>query len=351
MLIDSHLDLAFNACAMGADLTLPLEALRASPYGREASARGETPTVALPALREADIRVAFGTIFVQTGNDVFGMLGPSYSTPEEANAQGWAQVRYYQQLEDRGEIALLRRLADLDAALLAPARPSLVLLMEGADPVRDAGELQAWRDAGLRIVGPAWSGTRYAGGTGAPGPLSAAGRELIGEMARLGMALDISHLADESFRQALDLFAGPLCASHSNCRAFVPTDRQLSDEMIRAIAERDGVVGVVIYNRFLVDGWTPGQPKDKVGLGDVVRHIEHICELAGGTRQVGIGSDLDGGLGVEGIPAELHAVTDLPLIGTALRDAGWRDDEIAGVLGGNWATWLRRVLPPGPSSK
>jgi len=345
MLIDSHLDLAYNALAFGADLTLPLGALRDSHYGRSASARAETPTVSLPALRDGDVRIAFGTIFVQSPTEAFGTAGLVYRTPDEANAQGRAQVRYYHQLEQRGEIALVRRRADLEAALAVPARPSLVLLMEGADPVRDVGELEQWWNHGLRIVGLAWSATRYAGGTGAPGRLTDAGRELLGEMARLGIGLDLSHLAEKSAWQSLELFSGPVCASHSNCQTYVPTDRQLSDALIKVVAERDGVVGVVVYNKFLVDGWTPGQPKDAVTLADVVRHIEHICELAGDTRHVGIGSDLDGGLGVEGIPAELHDISDLHLIGTALRDAGWRDDEIAGVLGGNWAAWLERVLP------
>lgn len=345
MLIDSHLDLAYNALALGADPTLPLQALRRSPYGREAAARGETPTVALPAMREADIRVAFGTIFVQMQTEAFGTFGPTYTSPEQANTEGWQQLRWYQQLEQRGEVGLLRRRADLEAALAAPARPSLVLLMEGADPVRDAGELEQWWNEGLRIVGLAWSATRYAGGTGAPGPLTSAGSELLHEMARLGFGLDLSHLAEASAWQALEQFSGPVCASHSNCRQFVPTDRQLSDELIKSIAERDGVIGVVIYNKFLVHGWTPGQPKQAVRLADVVRHIEHICELAGDTQHVGVGSDLDGGIGVEGIPAELRDITDLPLIGDALRAAGWRDDQVDGVLGGNWAAWLRKALP------
>ncbi len=345
MLIDSHLDLAYNAVALGADLTLSLEALRDSPYGRAAIARRETPTVSLPALRDADVRIALATIFAQAQTKAFGTPGPIYSTPDEASAQGWAQMRYYRQLEQRGEVAIVRSRSDLEAAVAAPARPSLVLLMEGADPVRDAGELQQWWNAGLRVVGLSWSATRYAGGTGAPGPLTPAGVELLDEMGRLGIGLDLSHLAEMSAWQALERFSGPVCASHSNCQAFVPTDRQLSDVLIRSIAERDGVVGVVIYNRFLVDGWTPGQPKSAVTLADVVRHIEHICELAGDSRHVGIGSDFDGGLGVESIPAELHDITDLHLIGSALRDAGWREDEVDGVLGGNWAAWLGRALP------
>jgi membrane dipeptidase len=345
MIIDAHLDLAFNAVGMGGDLTLPLDQLRATEYGTEAAARGETPTVSLPEIRRADVRVAFGTIFVQAPTQNFHMTGPTYASPAEANAQGWAQMRYYQQLAGRGEIALIGDGPGLERALRGDgAKPGIVPLMEGADPLRDTDELDAWYDAGLRIIGPAWTGTRFSGGTGAPGPLTPLGRELMAALNAHRFALDTSHMAEESFWQALDLFNGPVIASHSNCRALTPTDRHLSDDMIRAILDRDGVIGVVLYNAFLQPGWTPEQGKAAVPLAAAVRHIEHICDLAGDTRHVGIGSDFDGGFGVEALPAQISSIADLHRIGIALHAAGWSADEIAGVLGGNWARWLRAVL-------
>ncbi len=347
MLIDAHLDLAFNALAMGADLTLPLAALRDSPYGRGAAARGETPTVSLPALREAGVRVAFGTIFTQPPTQQFHMIGPAYHAPEEANAQGWAQLRYYHALAAAGEIGLVIDRASLARALDGDSPlPGIVPLIENADPIRDPGELESWVAAGLRVVGPAWTRTRYCGGTHAPGPLTPLGRNLLREMDRLGLALDVSHLADESSAEALRLFRGPVIASHANCRALVPTDRHLTDDMIRAIVERDGVIGVVLYNRFLDAAWTPTHGKS-LRLESLLRQIEHICAIAGDARHVGIGSDLDGGFGAESIPAELDSIADLPRIGDALRAAGWPDESIAGVLGENWARWLRRALPEG----
>lgn len=345
MLIDAHLDLAFNAIGMGGDLTLPLDQLRATAYGAAATARRETPTVSLPALRAADIRVVFGTIFVQSTNQSFHLVGPTYATPEEANAQGWAQMRYYQQLAERGDIALIGDGAGLERALKGDGLlPGIVPLMEGADPIRDVQELDAWYAAGLRIVGPAWSGTRYSGGTGAPGPLTAAGRDLMRALQDRRLALDTSHMAEASFWEALRLFGGPLLASHANARAIVPTDRQLSDDMIRAIVERDGVIGVVLGIPFLAPGLTWHGDKAKVSLDAVVQHIEHICDVAGDTRHVGIGSDFDGGFGVEGAPTGLDTIADLPRIGDALREAGWNAEDVAGVLGGNWARWLRGLL-------
>ncbi len=346
MIIDAHLDLAFNAVGMGADLRLPLGALRSTDFGVNAAARRETVTVSLPALRAADIRVVFGTIFVQKPTPTFNLVGPTYATPEEANAQGWAQLHYYRQLAAEGEIQLIDRQSMLDQVLAGHgARPGLVPLMEGADPLRDVAELPAWYDAGLRIIGPAWSGTRYSGGTGAPGPLTSAGRELMTAMSGHRLALDTSHLAEESFWEALRLFDGPVIASHANCRAFVPTDRHLSDDMIKAIVERDGVIGIVLGNPFLVASFRYGDAKANVPLAAVVQHIERICELAGDTHHVGIGSDFDGGFGVEAIPEGIESVSDLPRIGAALLDAGWSEADVDRVLAGNWTRWLRMALP------
>lgn len=343
MLIDAHLDLAFNA-VNGADLRLPLAELRASAYGKHQTAQETTPTVSLPALREADVRVAFGTIFVLKQTPAFNMEGLSYSTAEEANTQGWAQLRYYQQLAAQDQITLVGDQAALDKALAgAQPQPGLVPLIEGADPIRDPDELGAWHDAGLRIIGLAWSATRYSGGTGAPGPLTPAGQTLLPAMHAHGFALDLSHLSDLSFWQALDLFDGPVLASHANCRALVPTDRQLSDDMLRAIIERDGVIGVIPYSKFLTPDWTPQVPR--VGLDALVAHIEHICNIAGNARHVGIGSDFDGGFGTERLPTPMDSICDLAQIGRALRAHGWHDEEIAGVLSGNWTRWLRGVLP------
>jgi membrane dipeptidase len=346
MLIDSHLDLAFNALALGADLRLSLEDLRSSPYGQAASSRQHTPTVSLQALRAVDARIVFGTIFVQKPTPTFNLIGPGYTTVEEANVQGWAQLRYYNQLAAEGEITLVVDQQSLGQSLAGTcALPGLVPLMEGADPITDPSELEVWIEAGLRIVGLAWSATRYSGGTGAPGPLTPAGRVLLQEMGRSGLALDMSHLSDASFWEALTCFDGPLIASHANCRAFVPTDRQLTDDMIKAIVERDGVIGVVPYNKFLVPDWLPGDAKASVSIDAVVRQIEHICQLAGDTHHVGIGSDFDGGFGVESLPAEIDSILDLPRIGDALRVAGWKDEDVSAVMGGNWARWLRRALP------
>jgi membrane dipeptidase len=219
--------------------------------------------------------------------------------------------------------------------------------MEGADPIRSPDEAAEWHGAGVRIIGPAWSATRYSGGTNAPGPLTPAGRALMREMSDAGLALDVSHIAEQSFWEALELFDGTVIASHSNCRALVPgprEDRHLSDAMIKALIDRDAVIGMVLYNRFLDSAWTLEQGKSAVGLDVVLRHIDRICQIAGDARHVAIGSDFDGGFGSECIPREMDSIADMPRVGDALRSAGFSEADVAAVLGGNWLRKLEDIL-------
>lgn len=158
-------------------------------------------------------------------------------------------------------------------------------------------------------------------------------------MAESGMALDVSHLAEESFWQALDVWQGPILASHSNARALVNTDRHLTDDMISAIAAKDGMIGLVLANSFLKAGVSRGDPKASVTLQDVQVQAQHIASLAG-WRRLGIGSDFDGGFGRQEVPFELDRAADfrqLEVIAPL--------KERAGLLGGNWLEFLRRTLP------
>jgi len=240
--------------------------------------------------------------------------------------------------------------ADLDAVLTSweseTPQVGIVLLMEGADPVREPAEAEMWFERGLRLVGLSWAaGSRYAGGNAAPGRLTDAGRELLAVMADLGLIVDVSHLAEESFFEVLDRFDGWIVATHANPRARVPGPRQLSDEMIRRLAERDSVIGIVPYNRFLRPGWSKGDAKDAVTVADVAAAVDHVCQVVGDTARVGLGSDFDGGFGAESAPAEIDTVADLARIGPALGELGYGDEEIAAVLGHNWLRVLRAALP------
>jgi membrane dipeptidase len=279
-----------------------------------------------------------------------------YETPQQAYGHAQRQIDYYHRLADEHErVDLVRTQAELDAVLatwaagteLADHHVGLVLLMEGADPIIEPAQLEEWYARGLRMVGPAWSATRYSGGSKAVGPLTDLGRELLEVMAEYKMVLDLSHMAPEACLEALDRYEGPLIASHSNPLRFRPArpDRNLSDDIIRRIAERDGVIGVVLYNAFLVDGWMPGDRKDAVTMDTVFAAIDHICQVTGSARHVGIGSDFDGGFGSESTPVGLETVDDLWGMGAMLADRDFEPDAIDAVLGGNFLRVLRAALP------
>ena len=345
VVVDGHEDISFNAI-QGRDFFK--SALEKRAIEGLDPKHGEA-TLGLPDLLEANVRVVFASIWVApcSDSDLVGHTGPCYRTPEEAHQQAMEQVEYYRGLAQDSRVTLVKTRGDLDFALDPnKTRLGLVLLMEGADPLVTPKEAKGWFDDGVRIIAPAWRGTRYAGGTGVPGPLTPYGRELMVEMRRVGLILDVSHLAEASFFEALDLFDGPVIASHSNCRTYVPTDRQLSDEMIRALVKRGGVIGIALYNKFLRSDWKEKESaKSHVTLSDVVRHMKHVCMLAADTLHVGIGSDFDGGFGAESIPAELDTVADLQEIGQALTREHLSEIDLKNILGDNWLRFLRNALP------
>jgi membrane dipeptidase len=329
LIADGHLDLAYNALR-GRDVLRPAAEQAADAEG--------IPSVGLPDLRAGGVGLIFATIFY-----VPAFENPSgYSTPDEAAEVGRKQLDWYHQRREEGVFRFVERAADVptDSAGANPL-PAL-LLLEGADPIRNASEIDWWVSQGLRAVGLAWKQTRYAGGTRAPGPLTPDGMILTRALDAAGIIHDTSHLAEESFWQLLELTRGPVMASHSNCRSMVPTDRQLSDEMIRAIVARGGVIGINFYYKFLLPPSDLGHRR--ANLNDVISHIRHICDLSGNAEHVAIGTDMDGGLGREEIPVEIRSSADLPLIADALSAAEFSDQDVRRIMGGNWQDFLRHSL-------
>lgn len=347
IIVDGHEDIAWNKVALRRDFTVSVVDKRRTEGQRPEHGEGSA-TVGLPELIAGNIRVVFATLYVAPPSPERkgeGRWGRTYATPQEAHDQAREQVAYYDSLAADPRVRIVRNRADLErvVASLDP-QVGLVILMEGADPIVEPSQAQEWFDAGVRIVGLSWERTRYAGGTGAPGGLTELGRALLREMEVTGLILDMSHMAEQSFFEALDVYHGPAMASHANCRAFVNTDRQLSDEMIRGLAARDGVIGLVFYNRFIKPDWDKGALKNAVGLSDVVHHARHICDLTGSAGNVGIGSDFDGGFGLESTPREIDTVADLSRLGDALTPF-FDDEQILDLLGRNWIRLLRRSLP------
>ena len=326
-IVDAHLDLSYNALH-GRDVLLPAAQQQPDP--------DDIPTVGLPDLRAGGVGLICATIFCEPS--IGGK--PGYHDAQEAHIVGLAHLDWYRKQHDAGELRIVRTAADLPDVIDKTLRA--LILLEGADPLRTPDDVQAWFMAGLRIVGLSWKQTRFAGGTGAPGPLTPDGVELIEALDNFGIIHDMSHLAEESFWQLLDLTDEPVMASHSNSRSIVPTDRQLSDAMARAIIERGGVIGINFYDRFLIP---PAQIGRRATLRDVAHHIRHFCELAGNAFHVGIGTDMDGGLGRDQIPSEITTSADLPRLTDALTAAGFDDAAVRGIMGDNWTRFFRHQLP------
>jgi membrane dipeptidase len=356
LIVDAHEDIAYNALFGGRDFRASAADKRRTDPKDNENGRVGIATVGLPDMLRGNVGVVFSTLYASPASSAFGGEDRKggYRTAKEAEAQARAQLDYYRRVADEdGRVVMISTRSDLDAHLAAwqspdPAahRVGMVPLMEGADPILKPDDVKRWFDDGVRIIGLSWSQTRYAGGTRAPGPLTDDGRTLLKHMDEVGIVWDVSHLAEEAFWQGLDIFKGRIIASHSNCRAYVPTDRHLSDEMIRALIERDAVIGCVLYNRFLRADWTAEKGKQAVTLkDDVMRHIDHISQIAGNARHSGIGTDFDGGFGTEAIPAEMDTVADLTKLAGALTNAGYKQSDVELVMGGNWLRVLRETLP------
>jgi len=354
LIVDAHEDIAHTIVCLGRDVRRSaLETRRIESADPRIREHAGLAALGLPEWIAGRVGVIFATIFSEPARSPFGNpFSRRYATADEARAIGLRQVEIYRDLTDgSGPFRLIRTAADLDAVLASwddgvSGEIGVVLLMENADPIRTPGELDEWHAAGLRIVGPAWMASRYSGGTSEPGPLTEDGRRLLDRMAALGMILDTSHMAEASFFEAVDRYPGAVIASHANPRHFVDGDRHLTDGMIRTIAARDGAIGLVPFNAFLVPNWRrdTGSPKDAADLGTLVRTVDYVCDLAGSPRHIGIGSDLDGGFGAEATPEGIDTVADLQRIGAALSDRGYRDEDVAAFLHGNWLRILRRGL-------
>jgi membrane dipeptidase len=350
MIVDAHLDLAFAALEHGRDLRLSLDDLRQAER-RQPSSNG-IPTVSLPELQRGGVNLVFGTIFLEPvgRKSALSAARMNYLTAEDAYRKAGQQLDYYQRLADELEqVVLVGDTAVLNDLLASQdsEHPQLgvVPLMEGADAVRDPGELEEWWERGLRLIGPAWDDTRYASGAwrGTREGFTMAGFHLLEVMADLGFILDLTHLSEQAVQESLERYEGVIAATHSNCRALVDHvgQRNLSDTHIRLLGERGGVMGIVLYNRFLKQGHVKGERREQVTLDHVVAHIDHVCQLLGTAVHVGLGSDFDGGFGWADIPAELNSVADLALIGDKLKERGYTAVDIDNILGGNWIRLLQ----------
>lgn len=360
LIFDAHLDLGWNAISWKRDLTKPVSQINAAEIElNDNPARGHA-TTSLPEMRKGGVAACLATLIARapTGPGArFEMGDLDFRTPEMAFAAAHGQLSYYRILARQGEVRMISSRDGLDDHWRqweeTPQREGLpvglILAMEGCDSVVDAGQLTWWHELGLRCASLVHYGRNvYAGGTGDDSGLSERGRELLTAFEKVGMILDVTHLCDRSFFDAVGHFGGPVLASHQNCRALVSHPRQFSDQQLRLLFDRGGVVGVACDAWMLHEGWQHGlSGRELVGLDAIGDHIDHLCQLAGNARQVAIGSDLDGGFGREQTPLGLDTIADLQKLSTVLADRGYPDDEINRFFCLNWLDFLRTHLPRG----
>ena len=361
LIIDAHLDLSMNAIQWNRDLLLSAYTIRTQEQRTSGKGRAQG-TVAFPEMRTGRIALSVATLIARST----GRPAPHIDYPSPTQAYGMAngQLAYYRALEMEGHIRIISDLAALDSHMVEweawdQAHPEplpleqhlstpplgFVISMEGADPILHPEQLEAWWQAGLRLLGPTHYGPgRYAGGTATELGLTPIGPALLREMERLGVLLDLTHLSDQAFWEALEHYNGLVLASHNNCRALVPHQRQFSDQQLQAIFDHDGVIGAAFDTWMLQPGWVVDSSTNAgVTMELVVDHIDHICQLAGNSRHAAIGTDLDGGYGREQSPCDLDTIADLQKLQGMLAKRGYSAADIAAILHGNWLRLLRQA--------
>lgn len=352
LIVDAHLDLSMNAMEWNRDLTRPISEIREREKNLTDKPDRGKGVVNFEELRKGNIGLVVATQiarYVAPTNPL-----PGWNSPDQAWAQTQAQLAWYKAMEDRGELRQVNNLASLEDHLHYWAKDSspkksigYILSLEGADSIITIQHLERAYQYGLRAIGPAHYGPgRYAQGTDATGGIGNAGRELLKEMERLNIILDATHLCDDSFWEALDHFKGHVWASHNNCRSLVPHNRQFSDDQLKVLIERGAVIGGVMDAWMLVPNWVRGSSTPQnmnVTLEKLIDHMDHICQIAGNSKHIAIGSDLDGAFGKEQSPLDIETIADLKKIPTLLSQRGYKKEDIENVTSKNWLRFLRKA--------
>ena len=351
--IDAHLDLSMNALEWNRDLRLPVAAINEREAGLTDKPDRAKAVVSLPELRKGKIGLVVATQiarYVAPDNHL-----PGWHSPEQAWAQTQGQVAWYKTMEDAGEMVQINNLDSLEKHMKLweddqhnDTKPvGYILSLEGADSLITVQHLERAYNYGLRAVGPAHYGPgRYAQGTDATGLMGPKGHELLREMERLNIILDATHLCDDSFWEALDHFNGHIWASHNNCRALVNHNRQYSDAMIKELVGRGAVIGLALDAWMMVPDWVRGVSTPRgmhCNLEVMIDHLDHICQIAGNTLHVGIGSDLDGAFGKEQCPYDIETIADLQHIPSLLEKRGYKKQDVQNLMHGNWLRFLRNA--------
>lgn len=353
LIFDAHLDLAMNAMEWNRDYRKSIHEIREREKDMNDKPDRGNGVVCFEELRKGNIGLVVATQiarYVAPDNNL-----PGWHSPEQAWAQTQAQLAWYKAMEEAGEIVQITNLQELEQHLTrwnngvaTDKKPiGYILSLEGADSIVTVDYLERAYTYGLRAVGPGHYGPgRYAQGTNATGGIGQPGRALLREMERLNIILDATHLCDDSFWEAMDHFHGHVWASHNNVRALVKHNRQFSDEQIKELISRGAVIGGVMDAWMMVPEWikkvsTPLSMD--CGLEKLIDHMDHICQLAGNSHHIAIGSDLDGAFGKEQSPYDIETIADLQKLPDLLAKRGYTPEDISNVLHDNWLRFLRKA--------
>lgn len=350
-IFDAHLDLSMNAMEWNRDLTWSVADIRKNEEGMTDKPDRGKNTVSFEAMRKGNIGLCVATQiarYVKKENRL-----PGWNSPQQAWAQTQGQLAWYKAMEELGAIVQITNLQELDTHLKQwesqkdSCPIGYILSLEGADSLITIDHLEKSYEQGLRAIGPAHYGPgTYAHGTDSVGGIGAKGKALLKEIERLGLILDATHLCDESFWETMKVYSGPVWASHNLCRKFVPHNRQFSDEQLRELISRKGVIGMALDAWMMVPNWVRGISTPEgmgVSLTQILDNIDHICQLAGNSHHVGIGTDLDGGFGKEQGPVDVDTIADLQKIPILLANRGYSMEDINNIMHQNFIRFLRNT--------
>ena len=354
--IDFHEDIAFNTYCMGRDYATSAQEIRIAEEKEIYPEKVGYATLGWKDWQKANTAAVFGTLFSFHRRYVRGGDGKgSFRDHEEAKQVLLGELDVYHKMacEHADKFTIITNSSKLKPIWNAADKNEahqmgIVLSIEGAEGFQIPEDAEFWYEQGVRFIGPVWAGGRFCGGTIEHGGFTDEGRRLLAIMADLGMGLDLSHMTDESALEALDRYEGPIVASHGNVRSLVKGyvgERHFTDQMIRRLAERGGVMGVIPFNNFLDLNWTNSSARDTVTMSHLVDHIDHVCQLTGSADHVAIGSDFDGGFGYPSIPFEFNTIADIQKLSGCLADRGYREEEIRKIFGENIKSALERILP------